>query len=264
MPTSLEVLFAPAEFDALGGRDLTRTVCVVFDVLRATSTIVTALANGAAAVVPVGEISEALKMRQRHPSAVLAGERDGVRIQAHLAGGTAFDLGNSPREFEAGTVRGKTIVMTTTNGTRALRACSPARSVLLGSFLNLAATAAFLRQNSPPELLLVCGGTLDQAAYEDALGAGALCELLWPICSPGRIADSALMARRLFNLEKKDLLQAFASSRNGSRLMAQPELRDDVAYCAQCDIFNLVAKMEKDGRVIAHDGSVETPEESAS
>ena len=154
--------------------------------------------------------------------------------------------------------------MTTTNGTRALRACSPARSVLLGSFLNLAATAAFLRRSSPPGLLLVCGGTLDQIAYEDALGAGALCELLWPAYSRGRIADSALIARRLFDFEKNDLGQAFASSRNGNRLMAQPELRDDVAFCAQRDIFDLVAKMENDGRVITHNGSVETPEESAS
>ena len=97
MSTSLEVLFAPAEFDALRARDLSRTVCVVFDVLRATSTMVTALANGAAAVVPVGEISEALEMRDAHPGALLAGERDGVRIQGHLTGEQPPSISAIPR-----------------------------------------------------------------------------------------------------------------------------------------------------------------------
>src|SRR5689334_12937954 len=122
MPTSLEVLFAPAEFVALRERDLRDTVCVVFDVLRATSSMVTALANGAEAIIPVSEIAEALAIQERNPRVLLAGERDGVRIQSALTGGIAFDLGNSPREFTRENVSGKTIVITTTNGTRALRA----------------------------------------------------------------------------------------------------------------------------------------------
>src|SRR2546422_11748827 len=96
---TLEVLFAPAEFAALHQRDLSETACVVFDVLRATSTMVTALANGAAAIIPVAGIPEALAIRQRQPEVLLAGERDGLRIQADLTGSIAFDLGNSPREF---------------------------------------------------------------------------------------------------------------------------------------------------------------------
>src|ERR1035438_1473424 len=95
MPTTLEVLFAPAEFALLGQRDLSQTVCVVFDVLRATSTMVTALGNGAAAIAPVAEISEALGIRQRQPEVLLAGERDGLRIEGHLTAGIGFDLGNS-------------------------------------------------------------------------------------------------------------------------------------------------------------------------
>src|ERR1035437_2403057 len=146
MRTTLEVLFAPAEFALLGQRDLSQSVCVVFDVLRATSTMVTALGNGAAAIAPVAEIAEALGIRQRQPEVLLAGERDGVRIEPHLPGGIGFDLGNSPREFTAARVGGKTIAITTTNGTRALRACAPAAAVLLGSFLNLRATAEFIEQ----------------------------------------------------------------------------------------------------------------------
>src|SRR5258707_4215198 len=99
--TSIEVLFSPAEFEALKDRDLSDTVCVVFDVLRATSSIVTALGNGAAAIIPVAEISEALAIREREPEVLLAGERGGVRIGAELTGSSAFDFGNSPRGFNA-------------------------------------------------------------------------------------------------------------------------------------------------------------------
>src|SRR5579884_2466205 len=99
METSLEVLFTLAEAAALPTRELNNTVCVVFDVLRATSTIVTALADGAEAVIPVTEIPEALDWRKKHPKFLLAVERDGFRIRADLTGGVDFDLGNSPREF---------------------------------------------------------------------------------------------------------------------------------------------------------------------
>src|SRR5881394_1112166 len=195
--TSLEVLFAPAEFASLGERVLGETVCVVFDVLRATSSMVTALGNGAAAIIPVADIREALSIRQRRPDVLLAGERNGVRIDANLTGGVPFDLGNSPREFVPELVRSRTIVMTTTNGTRALRACVGARSVLACSFLNLRATADYISQMGPQNLLLVCSGTFEEAAYEDALGAGALCDLVWHRYVGGRVADSAGMARRL-------------------------------------------------------------------
>src|SRR4051812_10101171 len=136
MNCRLEVLFTPADFATLGARNLSQTTCVVFDVLRATSSMVTALAHGAAAVIPVGEISEALARRRSDPEVLLAGERDGLRISGALAGGTEFDLGNSPREFTPDRVQGRQIAMTTTNGTRALRAAAGAMNVLIGSFLN--------------------------------------------------------------------------------------------------------------------------------
>jgi 2-phosphosulfolactate phosphatase len=249
MTTTLEVLFAPAEYARLHERDLRETGCVVFDVLRATSTMVTALGNGAMAIVPVAEIAEALALRKRQPEVLLAGERDGLRIEGHLTGGVSFDLGNSPSEFTPARVSEKTIVMTTTNGTRALRACAPAAAVLLGSFLNLGATAEFIEQQSPHHLLLVCSGTLDQAAYEDVLGAGALCDLLWPKYGGGMVADSARIARRLFRLEQEDLLAAVSQSRNGRRLMADAELREDIPFCVQRDLFRVAAGLGKDGAV---------------
>jgi 2-phosphosulfolactate phosphatase len=247
--TSLEVLFSPAEFALLPKRDLSDASCVVFDVLRATTTMVTALANGAKGIFPVDEISEALAIRQREPEALLAGERDGLRIGPELTGGVAFDLGNSPREFTSRLVTGKTIVMTTTNGTRALCACRGASQVLLGSFLNLRAIANTVASLESARLLIVCSGTFDQAAYEDVLGGGALCDLLWGRFQSGVLADSAQIARELYLRTGGDLLTAMSHSRNARRLLTRPELREDVAFCLRRDVQPLVASLCKDGVV---------------
>ncbi len=246
----IETILTPAELPALAQRDLRATACVVFDVLRATSTFVTALHHGAQAIIPVSEIAEALDWkkaegrRQKAEMILLGGERNGVRISAN---GIDFDLGNSPREYTPERVRGKIIVSTTTNGTRALQACAKAKIVLAASFLNLAATADFLRGQN--EILLVCAGTGENPAAEDIIAAGALVDLL----SSGKnthasksanstAARAAYVQAMLTNLEK-----SIGTSENGQRLLANPDLRDDVAFCAQRDIFNLVAAMQADG-----------------
>ena len=258
---NLETILTPAEFPALAQRDLRTTACVVFDVLRATSTFVTALHHGAKAIIPVSEIAEAIAVKTLplapRPSdfILLGGERNGVRIST---GGIDFDLGNSPREYTPEMVRGKTIVSTTTNGTRALRACVNAQTVLAASFLNLTATADFLRHNDFQNILLVCAGTGENTALEDVLAAGALCEILaWSSHDDDRtaqravptLADSAQIVLRTYREAKSDLAAAIGSSQNARRLLAIPELRDDVAFCLQRDAFPLVAKMEADGEI---------------
>jgi len=249
MATRLEVLLSPVEFAQLRNRDLSQTVCVVFDVLRATTSMVTALANGAQAIIPVREISEALAIRQQRPDVLLAGEREGLRICAELTGGVEFDLGNSPREYTAQKVQGKTIVMTTTNGTRALRACAGARAVLIGCFLNLRAIYSWLQEQRPPNLILVCSGTIDEPALEDILAAGAVCERIWPFYAGGHTSDSAEVARRIYPLMQYDLLGAMKHSRNGRRLLANPELRNDVWFCVQRETLPFAAELCPDGAV---------------
>lgn len=247
--TTLELIFSPAEFAALAQRDLSQSCCIVFDVLRATTSMVTALANGATGIAPVAEIPEALALRRNNPEFLLAGERDGVRIPAQLADGVAFDLGNSPGEFTAAAVRGRLIAMTTTNGTRALRACAGARTLLAASFLNLAKTAEFAAQTNPTSLILVCSGTYEQAAYEDVLAAGALCDLLWTPAQSALVADSAYLARRLYRLEAPNLLQAVSQSRNGRRLLKHPDLQADVAFCVQRDTHQILARRNSAGLI---------------
>jgi 2-phosphosulfolactate phosphatase len=245
----IETVLTPAELPALAQRDLRATACVVFDVLRATSTFVTALHHGARAIIPVSEIAEAVAIRKRQPGVLLGGERNGVRISAD---GIDFDLGNSPREYTE--VRGKTIVSTTTNGTRALRACLNAKTVLAASFLNLTATAEFLQRKDFETILLVCAGTGENQADEDVLAAGALCELLFdeslsPLGRGEGVDDSTQVALRAWLAAKLDLSAAVCDSENARRLLAIPELRDDVAFCLQRDVCPLIAKMESDGTI---------------
>jgi 2-phosphosulfolactate phosphatase len=158
---------------------------VVIDVLRATSTIVTALANGAAAVVPCLEVDEAKQIAAGLPAgtALLGGERGGLLIDG-------FDLANSPQEYSRDRVRGKTIVFTTTNGTQAVRQCRDARRVLFGAFVNFSALAEAIGSDSGPVDLL-CAGTQDRITREDALLAGALAARLTAANSAVELNDEA-------------------------------------------------------------------------
>ena len=272
----IDTLLSPLELSALAHRDLRGTACVVFDILRATSTFVTALHHGAEEIIPVGEIAEAVALRKTNLDFLLAGERDGVRIRAAQSGGTDFDFGNSPREFTPATVRGKTIVSTTTNGTRALSACASAKLVLAASFLNLQATAEYLRAQLPAEILLVCAGTGNDVADEDVLAAGAMAEWLTATTqdqvgravpcppSPGNrdalihpdgaqrtarptLTSATEVAWKSWQAAKLDLFSALGRAKNGKRLLDLPDLRDDVAFCAQRDVFPLVTAMSPNG-----------------
>jgi 2-phosphosulfolactate phosphatase len=243
----IDVILTPAELPRLSKRDLGATDCVVFDVLRATSTFVTALHHGARAIIPVSEISEALEIKKKHPKVLTAGERHGVKITAR---GTVFDFGNSPREVVPAKVKGRKIVSTTTNGTRALRACAHAGMVLAGAFLNLRVTARFLLNSRSQNVLLICAGTGENAALEDIIAAGALCQMLAKAKPSPVLSDAALVALSMFRHSKESSDEVICESENARRLLAMPELRGDVEFCLQRDIFNVIARM-KAGEITA-------------
>lgn len=243
----LELLLTPAEFEQFRNKAPEEKVCVVFDILRATSSIVTGLGSGVREFLPALTIQDALDLHASHPDALLAGERGGLRIGSKLTGGVSFDLGNSPREYLSGEFQDRSIVITTTNGTRALRACLGAKEILIASFLNLSATSEFLVVTDPEKIVMVASGTGEQTAYEDILAAGALVNLLAKSWNDVALSDAALLARRLFLLEEEDLTNAFLHSCNGKNLSAHPQLLDDIAFCAQLDRFPVVAHLEEDG-----------------
>ena len=225
----IDVALNPAEIALLPQRDLSATTCVVFDILRATSSMVTALAHGVGEIHPVRTIEEALALRGRMPAAVLAGERHGDRIDG-------FDIGNSP--FEYRDLAGRTLISTTTNGTVALRAVERAQCVLVGAILNLGALAEELRRAAPERVLMVCAGTFEEFALEDAWAAGLLiAELV-----SDDLTDSARAALAVTKLYPEPLA-ALLAARNG-RVLASKGRSEEVEWCARLSKFSIVGEMK--------------------
>ncbi len=223
----------PADISRLPERDLSGTTCVVFDVLRATSSMITALANGAAEIFPAKTIEEARALREKMPDALLGGERHGERIEG-------FDLGNNPFEYAAHS--GRRIISTTTNGTIALRACERAGRVLVGALLNLAALRDELARSRPADVLLVCAGTFETFALEDAIAAGLLAAE-FPDADLTDAAAATVATARSFATPLEGLLAA----RNGRALVAKG-WRDQIEWCAQASRFGAIGAM--DGGII--------------
>lgn len=233
----VETILTPAEIAVLPARDLGDAVCVVFDVLRATSTILTALANGARRIYPVQTVQEARRLQRDHlPAALLGGERGGVRIEG-------FQLGNSPREYAREMVAGRDIITTTTNGTVALRACLGAKEVLAGAWLNLDALAAFLLGGGRDirRLLLVCAGTGDRFALEDGLAAGALLARL--AAREPAMDDASQLVLSFHQALGAEPLQAMQKAENGRKLL-QIGLGADVEWCAHSTAVSWIGKMQ--------------------
>jgi 2-phosphosulfolactate phosphatase len=189
------------------------------------------------------------------PNILLAGERDGFRINAAQTGSIDFDFGNSPREFTAERIRNRRIAITTTNGTRALRACAHAAEIHIGSFLNLSALAKRVSVSAHQNILIICAGTADESSLEDTLAAGALCDEFSsnPQSAIGnpQLKDSAEIALAAFLHHKPNLIAAVSAARNGRRLLAIPELAPDVAICFQRDTLKITARLHPDGIIRA-------------
>lgn len=229
----IEVALCPAEIRRFSGLDLSAVTAVVFDVLRATSSIITGLAHGIEAILPVQTIEEARACKANDPSLLLAGERGGLPIEG-------FDLGNSPGDFES--LKGRRLVMTTTNGTVAIQSVKHASRVLIASLLNIDALADFLTRSSAKDLLLVCAGTVDDFSLEDAIGAGALVARL---PAEGELSDSALLVRSLYEKVENDVEEWLTHTKNGRALREIGKQRD-ISYCARQSIYHVVGTLSKD------------------
>lgn len=224
----IDVAINPAEIALLPSRDLSRTTCVVFDVLRATSSMITALAHGVAEIRPVCTLEEAFAARESAPGALLGGERGGEKPEG-------FDFGNSPLEYQASP--GAQIIWTTTNGTIALQACAAAERVLVGALLNLDALAEELERAKPERVLLVCAGTHEELALEDVVAAGGLVARL-----PGATLSDAAHTSAAVAYRFPDALAALREARNGRALLAKG--RDtEVEWCARVSAYKVIGSM---------------------
>ena len=234
MPTAIDVVFTP---DLLPFCDLTGKTVVVTDILRATTTITFAMANGARTITPVLTPEDAFRLAADQPNTLIGGERGGVKVDG-------FDLGNSPREYTEAVVSGQQIVLTTTNGTRTLQACRAAERVLVGSFFNLHAIVDRLAQVEG-ELVIACSGREGGFCTEDTAFAGACVAAL----GETQLTDAAETAKILYQTHRDDLLRMLKNCHHGQSL-AGIGLGEDLEFCAQMDLVDVVPHLV-DGRIIA-------------
>ena len=234
----LDVCFSP---ELLPLHDLRGQVVVVVDILRASSTIVTALGEGVSHVFPVATLDECAALG-RQQGCLTAAERDGLPAPG-------FDLGNSPFGFldPARPVRGRALAISTTNGTAALRRSLAAEAVVVGAFLNLTAVADFVRRQGR-DVLVVCAGWKGQFCLEDTVFGGALAARLAPDFDV-RSSDAALAAQHLWQLGRPDMAAYLLQSAHVRRLNSL-EASQDFEFCLRLDAYAGVLPMWENDRLV--------------
>jgi 2-phosphosulfolactate phosphatase len=234
-------------------------IAIVIDVLRASTTIITALAHGAARVRPVRTVGEARGLAGQS-GVLLGGERGGRRIEG-------FDLGNSPLEYTRQRVAGHDVVITTTNGTAALHACQDAAEILIGTVVNCSAVAKLALRLAAGEqaLHLVCAGTDGDVTEEDLIGAGAILDAAIQLGAdeqedldgPARAAVADFRAVVGGDGDPAAALACvFATSIGGRNLIALG-MEDDLAPAAQIDSLPVVPRLDRGSGWLVGDRSVE-------
>jgi len=231
---NVDVFFSPAVVDesSVEGR-----TTVVIDVIRATSCVVEALANGARGIFPTVLPEEAVKLASSlgREDTLLCGERKGLKIEG-------FDLGNSPREYVAEVVEGKQLVLSTTNGTRAFLAAEDAERVVAASFLNLSAVVETLR--GVEHLVVVCAGKENRFSMDDALCAGLLLKKLRDGGAENQTMNDA--GRVVLDLaEKYEPTEAFLRSTRAGQALEEIGMDGDLAFCASMDRHTIVPEMRE-------------------
>jgi 2-phosphosulfolactate phosphatase len=222
----IQTNFAPHQLDELGLREKT---AVVVDVLRASTTIITALHNGAREVIPTASVESAAKITGSLVGEVQirGGERGGKMIEG-------FSLGNSPLEYGEDRVKDKSIIYSTSNGSPLIVRSRFARHTLVCSFVNIGAVAAFLKQNGS-EIEILCAGNGGRFAIEDAVCAGFLVNLLEDD-SPESVSlcDASQAASALYKTHSRNLLRMLRQS-EGGKILESLGYAEDVKYCAGID-----------------------------
>ena len=229
----LDVVLLPTHLEP---RHLDGRTVVVFDVLRATTTMAAALAAGVAEIRVFGSLDEAFRAASRHRGArILCGE-------ANCLPPPGFDLGNSPGAFRPQLHSGQTAYMSTTNGTRAIVAARGAKAMFAGALVNASAVAAAVAK-AKRDVTLLCAGTGGEIAVEDILGAGAVLDALGRHTPVRAESDTALLARRLIQQARDDLRAALAQSRGGRNVIAAG-LLPDIEFAATIDALDVVGFVE--------------------
>ena len=233
----LDVLLLPRE---LAARPRPELYAVVVDVLRATTSIVVAFQHGCRSILPVASAEEAERARAAAPDALLAGEQGGQRIPG-------FALGNSPREFGREVVGGRDVILTTSNGTKTLRAVGGGRTVAIGAFQNRSAVGDWLIARGA-DSLIVCSGYEGGFSLEDAVCAGAIVDRAVSVASRLTLGDGARASQALWERFGSDLPRLLPETAWGRRMVAMG-FGPDMEACARVDVTDVVPTMEG-GRIM--------------
>ncbi len=229
----LDVLFGVQQ---LTPQDVQGRVVAVIDVLRASTTIAVALSNGARAIIPMESPDDAVtRSKQFERGAVrLAGERRMLKMDG-------FDLGNSPAEHSREAVEGKTVLLSTTNGTKALLAVQGARDVVVASYVNLSAVSTMLRTalRGGADITLVCAGQDRQFALEDAACAGRFVHAVSRRLTGLDLNDAAFSASLIDKKFGDNLVRLFSTAAHG-RSLAAAGFAEDLVACAAVDSFPVI------------------------
>ena len=218
----------------------THRAVIVIDVLRATTVIVCALANGAREVIPVAGVDAARDLAKSRGGALLGGEERNERIPG-------FDFGNSPQEYDA-RVREKTVVLRTTNGTRALQAFRGVSPVWCGAFANASAIVRALARPAVSSATLVCAGQAGEFSLEDFVCAGALVDGIGSLRETHG-DDEAIAARELFRANR-GALAALLEQGNHALALRRAGFGSDIPFAAKLDRYDVLPALE-DGAVVA-------------
>jgi 2-phosphosulfolactate phosphatase len=221
--------------------DLSNSIVVIIDVFRATSTIAAALHNGARCVIPVDSIPKAIEI-SKSIDGIAAGERDGIIAEG-------LQHGNSPLEYSREFIENKTLVLTTTNGTRLLQMAlnNNADTIISGSFPNLSAVCDFLAAENK-NVVLGCAGWKDRFNLEDSLFAGAVIHRLKKQFTVH--CDSSLMAETMYEKHKNHLMGFAPKLTHYHRLVERFGLIEDIKFCLTEDVAN-VLPVYTDGKLVA-------------
>ncbi|MEX0895059.1 MAG: 2-phosphosulfolactate phosphatase [Balneolaceae bacterium] len=246
---NLDVFFSVQSFQE---EELRGKTVVITDVLRATSTMVTAIKNGAKGIIPVGDMGEASKIAQNVNSDnyLLCGEKNGLKIDG-------FDLGNSPLEYTPEKVGGKTLIFNTTNGTKAVKKSMSADEVYIAAFLNLDRVVEVLRR-STRDIILICSGWQGRLSLEDLLLAGNIIYNLRDGIIDHHSSDGSKVAFGLYEKFGNDLKNAIFHSNHAARLKNIVG-EEDIDYCCQLNITDVLPVLSQ-GIIINHDSHVEKTE----
>jgi 2-phosphosulfolactate phosphatase len=235
------VLFTCMSPDLLHLYDVSSSIVVIIDVLRATSTIATALNNGAKAIIPVDSVAECIQLGKKI-DAITAGERDG-----QVAEGLQY--GNSPFEYPESFIKGKTLVLTTTNGTRLLHMAldKGAREIITGSFPNLDAVCDYLLRKKMP-VILACAAWKNRVNIEDNLFAGAVIDKIGEHFSIQ--CDASKIAHSLYKIAESDMYE-FMKQQGASHYhrLSNYGLEKDIRYCLTPGGAN-VLPLYRDGKLM--------------